>query len=361
MKRLLGVGLGWLVALLAGPVAAHGLDMDQLGLQLNGDSLVLVATPPATALAGFDRNGDGRLSVEELRAQRSAIARRLDALLRPRDGAGQMPRLTFSDVLVPGGGKDAPPAAADHVKILRKYRFTAAPAGLRLETGLATAGGRPLLVLYREGGNPLQTATLLPGAASLEFAPAPTLSRSLAPWLSAGVRHLLTGADHLLFLLLLLWGAARLGEAGRCLTAFTLGHSLTLGLVWLQLVLVPAWAEAAIAASLVVTGGLALARARWPRVGGPGTGAVSFTLAAGIGLVHGLGFAGALTGSGLPPVRGWLPLAGFNLGLEAAQLLVAVAVWPLLAGLRRARLPWLETGLAAAATGLGLVWCLQRL
>lgn len=362
-----GKGATWLVALvaalLAGTAAAHGLDMDRLGLQLMGERLVLVATPPVAALREFDRDRDGRLSAAELQAQRPAIARRLDALLQPRDGAGRVPALTFADVLVPGGGKDAPPAAADHVKVLRKYRFASPPAGLWLETGLATAGAQPLLVLFRADGQPLQTATLAPGTDGVALATAaPSEVQALAPWLATGAWHLLAGADHLLFLALLLWGARRLGEAGLCLTAFTLGHSLTLGLVLLQVVLVPAWAEAAIAASIVVTGARALAAARRPAAADRSGGlAVPLALAAGFGLVHGLGFAGALAGSGLPPAQGWLPLAGFNLGLEAGQLLVAAALWPLLAWLRQTQHPWLATGLAGGATGLGLAWLLQRL
>jgi hydrogenase/urease accessory protein HupE len=151
------------------------------------------------------------------------------------------------------------------------------------------------------------------------------------PWIEVanayfvlGVGHILTGADHLLFvfgLLLLISGARQLLWT---LTSFTLGHSLTLSLAVLGFVRIPqAPAEAAIAASIFV---LAAELARG--AGAPPTLMRRFpwAMAALFGLLHGLGFAGALAEIGLPP--GDIPLAlfSFNLGIEAGQVIFVAGV-----------------------------------
>ncbi|MDD3765392.1 MAG: HupE/UreJ family protein [Nevskiales bacterium] len=157
-------------------------------------------------------------------------------------------------------------------------------------------------------------------------------------YLRLGVEHLLSGLDHLLFVL----GLLLLARRGRALlltiTAFTFGHSLTLGLAVLGVVRVnAAVTELLIALSIVC---LALAVVR-DRGGGAGWGTRRpWALAGGFGLLHGLGFAGALARIGVPGDAIPLSLTGFNLGIELGQLaLVAVAlgsvrVWRALASVR---------------------------
>lgn len=134
-----------------------------------------------------------------------------------------------------------------------------------------------------------------------------------------GVEHILSGLDHLLFVL----GLVLLVGRGRRLlwtvTAFTLGHSVTLSLAVLGFVHVPpAPVEALIASSILV---LAVELAR-PRAAAPPTLLRRFpwAMAFVFGLLHGLGFAGALAAVGLPP--GDIPLAlfSFNLGIEVGQV-----------------------------------------
>jgi hydrogenase/urease accessory protein HupE len=176
-----------------------------------------------------------------------------------------------------------------------------------------------------------------------------------ASFIHLGVEHILTGYDHLLFLLALLARGGGLWSLFKIVTAFTVAHSVTLALAVLGLVSIPARVvEPAIAASIVwVALENVLVRdapsQRW---------LVSFCF----GLIHGLGFASALGPLALPAWNLTLALLGFNLGVEAGQALVVMAVLPLL--LWAQRHPW-EPRVAQATSlvlaGLGLIWVLQRL
>ena len=137
-----------------------------------------------------------------------------------------------------------------------------------------------------------------------------------------GIEHILTGFDHLLFVVALLFLVGFNRRLIGTITAFTLAHSLTLALSALGLLtLRPPPVEATIALSIMLVAGEALhsrqtlAR-RWPAL-------VAFLF----GLVHGLGFAGALQQIGLPQNHLAVALVTFNGGVEIGQLLVVAAAW----------------------------------
>ena len=140
---------------------------------------------------------------------------------------------------------------------------------------------------------------------------------------SLGVRHILGGYDHLLFVCALLLGVRRLSVAVRTITAFTVAHSITLALAAMGVANAPSSViEPLIAASIVFVGLENLVRtdvgSRWP-------------LTFAFGLVHGFGFASALQdiGIGSRAAEMLAPLAWFNLGVEAGQIVVAALLWPL--------------------------------
>jgi hypothetical protein len=148
-----------------------------------------------------------------------------------------------------------------------------------------------------------------------------------------GVWHVLFGFDYLLFVFALLLLGPSLRAQARAIAAFALGHSLTLALAVLGVVRIPSTpVEALIAVSVVVLAA-ELARAsdapptlarRWPW-------AVAFLF----GLLHGLGFAGALARIGLPSDQIPLALLAFNLGVEAGLLLFVAAMLGPVVGVRR--------------------------
>jgi hypothetical protein len=145
----------------------------------------------------------------------------------------------------------------------------------------------------------------------------------------AGIHHILIGPDHILFLVGLLLLGGGWWSLTRIVTAFTIGHSITLSLAALNLMAPPAQVvEPAIALSIVFVGADNLL------VGTSGRD-VRAWIALAFGLVHGFGFANVLREFGLPrEALGW-SLFSFNLGVEVGQLLVVAAVAGALAMVRR--------------------------
>ncbi len=176
-------------------------------------------------------------------------------------------------------------------------------------------------------------------------------------WL--GAEHIWSGLDHLLFvfgLLLLVAGRRRLVLT---ITAFTLGHSVTLAMVTLGVFDYPvALVEFLIAISIFV---LALELAR------PGQQSwlwrQPWWLAAVFGLLHGMGFAGALAETGLPQGKVPTALVFFNVGIELGQLAfiaVLLAAWHLLKGLTAERaISWRPLPIYFLGA-LSVMWCIER-
>ncbi len=232
-------------------------------------------------------------------------------------------------------------------------------------------GGQPLAAVLAPDGRSrtdLRTvggSTTAPEAATARSGPA-----TLAHFVSEGVHHILEGYDHLAFLLALLLPITLLRRQGAAqatagpwggvkallitVTAFTLGHSVTLVLAGLGWVTVAGnWVEPAIAISIGVSALLNLF---------PVKGLRSDLLALCFGLVHGLGFSGALVEAGVSGGLLVWALAGFNLGVEAGQLMV-VAVWCAVS-LLLARWAGYRTvvvkGGSVALVVLSLYWTVQR-
>ncbi|MEZ4445504.1 MAG: HupE/UreJ family protein [Polyangiaceae bacterium] len=193
-----------------------------------------------------------------------------------------------------------------------------------------------------------------------------TTAQVVWAFLVEGVIHLVTGYDHVLFLLSLLFAAGvvarRRGtriaglEVAKVVTAFTIGHSITLvlaslGVVALNLQLV----ETIIAASIVAVAGLNVLRPE-ASVGRP-------AIALGFGLVHGFGFSSVLAEVGLPQGERAAALFSFNLGIELAQLaVVAIAIVPLawLASHEKLYRAAVMRGGSLAIAGVASVWVVQR-
>jgi len=173
--------------------------------------------------------------------------------------------------------------------------------------------------------------------------------------LAFGFEHILTGFDHLVFLLALILVCLRFKPLLILITAFTVGHSVTLSLAALDI-----WSpdsnlvELLIAATIIYVGIENLVtrnpKHRW-----------YLTLL--FGLVHGFGFASMLTARGLDPNQLVLDLVAFNFGVELGQICCLLLVVPILKGLRRAA--WFDSwgfmGLNALIIMAGVYWFQDRL
>ncbi len=362
-NRVLWAGLALLSALSTSPSWAHKgsdayLDVQQQSATSTADadaySLTLsVAIKDLDLALPVDANADGQVTWGEVKAAMPQVLVLLNATAQTDSPATAVAcRLAWQADGVERRSDGAylrfvanTQCAAGHALALRYTLFSQQDATHRLLVAGRT-GGQDLLTT----ASPQQTASIVLKAASpggtqaLGARPAATLSgpqpanrwSALRDYFLLGAHHLLEGYDHMAFLLALVLplqlslrkskpiGDGR-GHAGnvwfallRTVTAFTIGHSITLVLAtfgWTEGS--PAWVEPVIALSIGVTAALNLRPIPWLRIE---------LLALVFGLVHGYGFAGLLQEAAAP--TGLLPwaLAGFNLGVEAGQL-IAVALW----------------------------------
>lgn len=290
----------------------------------------------------LDEDGDGALTWAEIIGARAAIETLVLARTR-LSSAGGACKAVVTDVPVIAEHGEGP-----YLRFLATFSCPAGPLTLDHSGWLAFDPGHRALVEYEAVGG-LRTQAILGGSVARWQA---TESRAahLMRFLVEGMRHLVTGYDHLAFLGVLLLALARRRRSGEAptlpqmlkrsfavITAFTLAHSLTLVLAATGYVRLPSQpVEVAIALSVMIAALLNIS---------PGAAEHGWKLAFGFGLVHGLGFAGALAelASGRIDL---LALAAFNVGIEAAQIAIAAAAVPLIW--------WLFRGLQSERLGVPL-------
>lgn len=210
-----------------------------------------------------------------------------------------------------------------------------------------------------------QTHRLTGDQARFQIAEQAGMIQILRSYLGLGVTHILEGIDHLMFVFALILLIPTRRQLFWAVTAFTLAHSLTLtaaSLGWLTLP--PPPVEAVIALSIVF---LACELALPPARRDPLTLQMPWLVAFGFGLIHGLGFAGALREIGLPQTDIPLALFAFNLGVELGQLLFIAAILLIMAVARwlyRFSPPQTRLMTRIASYGIGSVaafWTIERL
>ena len=249
----------------------------------------------------------------------------------------------------------------DHVTV--RWTVDCGPEGLAGETvritDLGAAKINAVLSITRLDGEEIETV-LGPRSPSFDVPAHASRADVVRSYVVLGIEHILSGPDHLLFVfgLVLLVSTSRL--LVKTITAFTLGHSVTLSAAALHLANVPSRPIEVLIAVSVLTLAVELARdpreATWLR-------RYPWAMAILFGLLHGFGFAGALAEAGLPAGQIPLALVSFNAGIEIGQLGFVVVV--LLAG------AWLRSSLSALAIrstrpavyAMGILaayWCFER-
>ena len=224
-----------------------------------------------------------------------------------------------------------------------------------------TAGHRQFLVVRSLSGQTV-AERILDGTRNTFEADLARLSSSGAKpgsfrqFLGLGVEHILTGYDHVVFLLALLLAGGAFWNTAKIVTSFTLAHSITLGLATLDVVRIPSSVvEPLIAVSIVYVGleNLLQGDLRW-----------RWLLTFGFGLVHGFGFASVLRelGVGAAGVGVAVPLVSFNLGVEMGQVGVMLLARPLIWKLRSQPFFVMKCVPACSllVTLVGGYWLLQR-
>jgi hydrogenase/urease accessory protein HupE len=245
-----------------------------------------------------------------------------------------------------------------------RVRVPGGLAGRRLAVNFARGTGSEILVrvVFLDGRTSTGRLVPRPGESSPEWmVPAvPGWLFVARTYLLLGIEHILTGFDHLAFVLGLVLLTPSWRRLWKTVTAFTAAHSLTLALAALGVVRVPPPpVEAAIALSIVL-----VAREVWLVAIGERAARSAWPMAFAFGLLHGLGFAGALSQIGLPPTAIPLALLAFNLGVELGQLAFVAAVLLMgraLVRLPRAQSPRVRLVPAYAIGVVAVFWCLQRI
>jgi hydrogenase/urease accessory protein HupE len=350
-RALLAFLLLTVVTLLARDAAAHAVGMSRGDYRVDGAALhvtfVLAGPELAAALPELDPDHDGRVDARELAAGRDALDAALVRATDVRaDGRPCAPKLEGTRLLEADAVEVTATFACDH-------DIHALDVDCRF-IDLFSADHRHLATLHAAASSASFVA--VPANPHLTFdTGAARGSATFGAMVLMGVRHIWSGYDHLVFLLGLVILGGRVRTLAGMITAFTIAHSLTLGLAVLGVATLPsAVVEPAIALSIAYVGVEDLlgvdVRKRW-RITFP------------FGLVHGFGFAGALVELDLP--RAQIPgaLVAFNVGVELGQLAVLAALLPLVLWARRfeAVRTYGVKGLSACIVVAGCVLFVMRL
>jgi hypothetical protein len=345
------------LALVLAAAVAHAHDADILYAQLHRAqagspevrALLTMTASTLSLVLPADADGDGAVSQADLDARRAALEVGLwDAL-----------------PLTAGG---APCTRKEHAARLRETyveltaTFVCPPGPLRQTytlLSLLPPNYRVVLGAYGEGGGQLFADALHPsleipergGSSSGPFAP------GLGGWIQLGMKHIFQGIDHLAFLIALLLVGGSLKRVLWMVTSFTVAHSLTLGATALGFILLDAerarWVEAAIAVSIIYVAAenLVLREHRHRAL-------ITFFF----GLVHGFGFASALSAYGLGEQVA-TGLLGFNLGVELGQATLVLALLPVVRLIQRRPTVnrWTVRVLSTVILFSGAWWLMQRL
>jgi len=179
-------------------------------------------------------------------------------------------------------------------------------------------------------------------------------------FVATGIHHIFTGPDHILFIIALLLLGGGLGRVLKITTAFTLAHSITLALAVTGVLRPPSRVIEPLIALSIVWVAVQNLRHRGKGGGADARAPIAFAF----GLVHGFGFAGALTELALPKAALAASLFAFNFGVEIGQACIVLATVPLLAWLRANRPLAAPRIVTAASWGVALAggfWFVQRI
>lgn len=343
------------LATTAAAALAHEVGLSRGSYAAAGETvtaeLVLSRREAASIVPGLDADRDGKVTDGDLTAGRAAIQRAIvDRIRVSSEGAP-----------CPGALAKAQLSEDDGLELQATYTCPAAVTRAKIELSLIEDLAHGHRHIARSAvGTQVTEAVLSRGQRTLEVsgsagaAPPPPAKQGHLSMLGLGLEHILTGYDHLVFLLGLVLVGGRWRSLLWVVTAFTLAHSITLGLavlgVWAPR---PSIVEPAIALSIAYVGVenffVKDAEKRW-RITFP------------FGLIHGFGFAGAMAEVKIPQADVPAALFLFNAGVELGQVAVLAAVLPLLFLLRKR--PWFEKYGVKAGSALivvaGLAWFVTR-
>lgn len=331
-------------------LASRAVDAHQQGVSYSdielADGLLRYDLALSTHDVGADDDGDGVLTDDEVLNNYSRLRRLLERAVTVEAGGTACPLSLQDYALEPnetivfrlrGACREATPM---HV-VVRLLMLTSVDGYNLAKIRVGRA--------YEEHIFTRERGEVMVGGA----APVGGLAATFRRFFVLGVEHIATGYDHVLFLIALLLVGGGFRSLLAIVTAFTVAHSVTLSLAVLDVVQLPArLVESVIALSIawVALENLLIdeSRGRW-------------RVAFGFGLMHGFGFASILRGMELPREGLVASLLAFNLGVEAGQLAIVLAAYPLMTLIQRsAYRRFIVAGMSGVILVVALLWFVER-
>ncbi|WP_205526010.1 HupE/UreJ family protein [Pyxidicoccus trucidator] len=328
------------LSLAASPAAGHPLDMSTLSVQVEQDRVLQMLTIRKDSVEELLGPNWAQLPPDEFMMTVFSATLGASAL-----SAGGEPCELLPMEMEPGDGNFRLSATAS----------CPARGALKQTFGFlqrVTGEGQSLIVLTDIDGE-TRRQVVEASHPDITFARKGGEEHGFPGFIWMGVKHIVEGYDHLVFLLGLLLAGSSWRRLLLVVTSFTVAHSITLALATLSVVSLPSrWVESAIALSIIVVATLNLLGKK---------GDKRWMLAFAFGLLHGFGFASALAELELSRSELTSALFGFNVGVELGQATLVLLALPLLLLLRRSRFaPPVELVLSVASIGGGLYWLWLR-
>jgi hydrogenase/urease accessory protein HupE len=348
----IAVWLGW--CSLSLPAQAHPLNNGYLEITIDGRTASCELFLPAADLPFLDRNGDKRITEDELAAGQTGLS---DYIKRHMELLQDDELLAFRFVSAAPSDKEGIAGVDMRLEFTSQYAIDHLTIHYTLLFDDVDPQHVNFVTIMR--GDDLDQAVMDAGNRTYQYEAlgGGGMAGTLLQYVWLGMTHIWTGYDHMLFLLSLLVTAARWRDALRIVTAFTAAHSVTLLLTATGTIHVNArWVETGIALTISY-----VAAENWFVRKQPNRLRYRWLLTFAFGLVHGMGFAGALQETGLPSRYFISSLLSFNAGVEIGQLAVVAALLPFLLRSRSRR--WYSPfalGVSAAVFALGIVWAVMR-
>jgi hydrogenase/urease accessory protein HupE len=258
-------------------------------------------------------------------------------------------------------GQPVRAAAALAVVTTADVQCAGGVAGKSIGLSSFSASQTDVLVRVAPLGRPVQAMRLTADAPMAVIQAKPDRLQVAKTYFLTGIDHIVFGYDHLLFVVALVLLLSGLWNVAKAVTAFTVAHSLTLIGTTLGFLGLPQRpVESVIALSILFLAVEIVKRnPDQPRL----SERIPWLVAFGFGLLHGFGFAGALSEIGLPESDVPTALLTFNLGVEAGQLAIVLATAGVLAVLRRFAVAAAPVGIRTATYGIGIIsayWFIER-
>jgi hydrogenase/urease accessory protein HupE len=336
------------------PSVAHWADLSVGEVQINQQNAVLTLTIPTGLVSIADDNRDGKLNAAEVDRHNAELTKILTDRISLFNQQGESGTSTLKaatqDLTVPQANTQT------HSTLQLDYAWVQPIEELTLRYNLFVPdapAARSLITASHNGKT--QSLVFTPNASEFTLI-ARSLPQQIYSFVILGFEHILTGYDHILFLISLLLASSSFKYLVKIVTAFTISHSVTLSLAVMNIVTLPSQlVESVIALSIIYIAIENLWKKQFDH---------RWALTFGFGLIHGLGFAGILREIQIPRGNLFTSLASFNLGVEIGQILIVTICYFLLQLIQtQLKQQWQLNLKRAASVGIivmASIWFVER-